>query len=299
MIQLRPATAQDFDAIVALFAAGAELFRDDTTAEELLQWLTSPRLDIERDSRLAYEDGSIVGYVDVDPLGEDPVRWWCDVRIHPDAEVAHVVPPLLDWAERRAGSGLVRVWGPSTFEALRREFEAAGYRRIRGSYRMQIELDESPREPRFPDGVEVRTLRPGEERVAYEVHSETFADSWEHTTEPYEEWEHYAVKTEAFDPSLWFIAWDGDEPAGIALCRVRNGIGFVGILGVRRAWRRRGLGRALLEHAFAAFAQRGFDKVALGVDAESLTGAHRLYEAAGMRVVRQLDFFEKQLPSSA
>lgn len=145
----------------------------------------------------------------------------------------------------------------------------------------------------------MRPLREGEERIAYEVHEETFEDSWEHTREPYEEWRHYLVDTESFDPSLWFLAWDGDEPAGVAICRVREVVGWVQILGVRRRWRRHGLGRALLLHAFDEFRRRGYERAGLGVDAESLTGANRLYESVGMRVARQLDFYEKQLPSRA
>ncbi len=295
-MSLRAATEEDFAAIAALFRAGASLYHDeDAPDEELLQWLTSPKIDLARDVRLLHDDDRLVGYVDVDRTGEDPVRWWCDVRVHPSADVAAVVPRLLEWAEERAEAGIARVWAPSSYDELCDAFATAGYRRIRSSYRMIADLAADAAPPELPPGIEVRTVQPGEERVAYEVHEETFADSWEHEREPYEEWEHYLVKSEAFDPSLWFIAWDGAEAAGVAICRVRGGIGFVPILGVRRPWRRRGLGRALLEHAFAEFARRGFDRVGLGVDAESLTGANRLYESAGMRVTRQLDIFEKPL----
>jgi ribosomal protein S18 acetylase RimI-like enzyme len=73
------------------------------------------------------------------------------------------------------------------------------------------------------------------------------------------------------------------------------GVGWVGILGVRRQWRRRGLGRALLLKALQEFRSRGFREVGLGVDAASLTGATRLYESVGMRVTAQFDIYEKQL----
>ena len=73
------------------------------------------------------------------------------------------------------------------------------------------------------------------------------------------------------------------------------GVGWIGILGVRRPWRRRGLGRALLLHAFHEFRARGFTEAGLGLDAASLTGATRLYESVGMHVSAQFDFYEKQL----
>lgn len=299
-MKLRPATTSDFESIAELFRAGASLYRDeDAPDEELLQWLTSPNVDLERNVRLAFDDhGRLLGYVDVDPVGERPVRWWSDVRLRPDADFEAAVPELLRWVERRADGGVIRVWVPVGHDSQARAYEAEGFRRIRGSYRMEVALADVREQPSLPDGIEVRTLAPGEERIGYEVHQETFADSWEHVSEPYEEWEHYLVESEAFDPSLWFVAWAGDEPAGVALCRDRSGFGFVGILGVRRPWRRLGLGRALLLHAFGEFRRRGYANVRLGVDAESLTGAHKLYESVGMRVIRELSVFEKPVGRS-
>jgi ribosomal protein S18 acetylase RimI-like enzyme len=64
---------------------------------------------------------------------------------------------------------------------------------------------------------------------------------------------------------------------------------------VRRPWRKRGLGLALLRVAFREFHGRGYHKVGLGVDAENMTGALRLYEKAGMHVIRQFDLYEKEI----
>jgi ribosomal protein S18 acetylase RimI-like enzyme len=98
---------------------------------------------------------------------------------------------------------------------------------------------------------------------------------------------------------LYFIAMDGNEIAGINLCRPHIPYdadqGLVGSIGVRRPWRKRGLGLALLRHAFNEFYRRGTRKVGLGVDAQSLTGALRLYENAGMHIEQADDFYEKEL----
>ena len=67
------------------------------------------------------------------------------------------------------------------------------------------------------------------------------------------------------------------------------------MLGVRRAWRRQGLGEALLLHAFAEFRRRDITRGTLGVDASSATGATRLYERAGMSVYRDTIFLERQV----
>ena len=49
----------------------------------------------------------------------------------------------------------------------------------------------------------------------------------------------------------------------------------------------------MLLHSFGVFWRRGLKAVALGVDSESLTGATRLYESVGMRVVQQYDQVRK------
>jgi ribosomal protein S18 acetylase RimI-like enzyme len=117
---------------------------------------------------------------------------------------------------------------------------------------------------------------------------------------PYEEgftrFKHFMMG-ENFDPSLWFLAMDGDEIAGVSLCRPRSfhdaETGYVDNLSVRRPWRKKGVGLALLRHSFGEFYRRGKRKVGLGVDAENLTGALRLYEKAGMHVHQAFDLFEK------
>ena len=70
-------------------------------------------------------------------------------------------------------------------------------------------------------------------------------------------------------------------------------VGWVGSLAVRRPWRRRGLGEALLRDAFLRFAERGKRSAGLGVDAENTTGAVALYERVGMHVVRRSDTWER------
>jgi mycothiol synthase len=82
---------------------------------------------------------------------------------------------------------------------------------------------------------------------------------------------------------------------GAALAYQRTEQGWVRVLGVRQAWRRRGVGLALLQHVFACFYERGMATVGLGVDAASPTGATRLYERAGMHLYEDLDTYERVL----
>jgi GNAT superfamily N-acetyltransferase len=148
-------------------------------------------------------------------------------------------------------------------------------------------------------GIAVRTHATGaDDRAVYEAVQESFADHWGHTREPYERWRKHTVeRREWFNPALWFLATSGDEIAGVALCSdyAEMGQGWVNTVGVRRPWRRTGVALALLHHAFAEFRARGRTSAALGVDAQSLTGATRVYEKAGMHVKHRFALFEKEL----
>jgi len=256
-----------------------------------LVWLerewSEPGFDLEADARLTDE-----AYVAVwNARG----KAWLDLQGDPTAD-------MLAWAETRAlEKGLTRTMGGAWagHESVKALLDQAGYQPIRHSWRMRISLADVAEQPVWPEGITVRTFRPGDERTFYDVNQETFEDHWEHNEpDPYDEWAHWLLQPPMFEPDLWFIAEDDREPAAIEINHGRPelpGVGWVGILGVRRAWRRRGLGRALLLRAFHEFRERGFEEVGLGVDAASITGATRLYESVGMRVTAQFDIYEKQL----
>jgi mycothiol synthase len=188
-----------------------------------------------------------------------------------------------------------------SFAAL---MQSEGYFVARHFYRMMI--DELPTSaPTLPEGI---TLRPFElerdTRAVYDAVTEAFRDHWGGSVAtPYDLWRHYTVEKPDFDPKLWLIAYDGDEIAGVCLCRLVGesmpDAGYIGNLGVRRAWRRRGLGDALLRQAFVMFHELGYKRAALGVDAGSQTNAVALYERAGMYVFQRRTAYRKVLRGDA
>jgi mycothiol synthase len=269
----------------------------EESVDSMRLWLTGPKLNPETDMRVALVEGEFRGYADVD---DDPhPTYWADLRV-PPSEPDEIREALVDWVEARArerAGHLLRCSAVTTDEATKRLLDARGYRLIRHFYRMRLELDDVLEEPEWPEGVSVRTMGPEEAETVYEVHQETFEDHWEHAREPLEEWKH-AFMTEGFDPGLWFLVEGNGEIAGISLCRQHEAEpdwGVVRVLGVRKDWRRKRLGRALLLHSFHEFRRRGLRSAVLGVDAASLTGANRLYESVGMRVAFQMDIYEQQL----
>jgi mycothiol synthase len=299
-VELRAPTLDDLEALTDLINRDAhELYGQPEESEDSMRmWLTGPTLNPQTDIRVAVSNGRFRGYVDVDPEPE-PI-YWADLRV-PPSESEEVRLALLAWVEQRAKERkgeLLRFHTASVDEPVIRLLESRGYRLIRHFYRMRIDFGGELPEPRWPKGVTVRTATPDDTQLAYEAHQESFEDHWEHARMPLEVWEHHLLRQSWFDPTLWFIVEQGDEIAAVAFCReheAEKGLGWVSVLGVRPRWRRQGLGRALLLHSFHEFRERGFHAAALGVDADSLTGANRLYESAGMRVIRRSDVYEQKL----
>jgi ribosomal protein S18 acetylase RimI-like enzyme len=136
------------------------------------------------------------------------------------------------------------------------------------------------------------------------LYQEAWRDHWGYVDEPFEQvlanWKEGVERDGGrFDPTLWFLAVSGLEIVGMSLCQPQiaddTTRGYVQGLGVRPAWRKRGIALALLRHTFAEFRRRGYAAVELDMDSENLTGALRVYERAGMRAVRQSVFYEKEL----
>ncbi|MBK9925560.1 MAG: GNAT family N-acetyltransferase [Anaerolineales bacterium] len=161
---------------------------------------------------------------------------------------------------------------------------------------MHIDLTTPPPVVVFPDGIELRPFVREEHSLAVlAAQNEAFRDHWGSHDMTLEQLELRKFAREDFDPSLWMIAWDGDQVAGFSQNRYRMGIGWIGTLGVRRPWRKKGLGYSLLVHSFGEFYKRGTKTIGLGVDASNPTGATRLYQKAGMHAASEFVTYEKEL----
>jgi mycothiol synthase len=262
--------------------------------DEIRSWFSNPKVWIQ----VAERKGRLVGYLDV---GEaEDRRFNVDARtLQPD--VADVlVAAAEERARTAAGAGAVlRGYVQGDEPVLQEVYERTGWRPIRHSFQMRIDLTDGLPEPEWPVGLSPRNFELGEEQRVYEANMDAFADHWDFHRQPKEDWRRYTVDHHGFDPTLWWLVEDGDEIAGFALNSWHfsgdRRFGWVGSLGVRPPWRRRGLGMALLRHSFLDFRRRGATRVGLGVDAENPTGALRLYERVGMHVVRRTDIYEKTL----
>lgn len=306
---LRQARWDDLEQVAQLILDVCTADGDPTVAvppsELKLEWKT-PGFNLTTDAWVVTNpQGKIVGYEEfINKHAHADLQG--DGYVHPDFGGLGIGTALLRALEERARAEMALaepdlrvsiINGMSISDKTGCELhEHEGYKPIRYSWRMEIDLIAPPPAAQLPPGIELRPFIHGiHDRKVFEAEDESFRDHWGHTPLVYENWAHRKFGRESFDPALWFIAWQGDEIAGFSQCRYRSGMGWVGTLGVRRPWRKHGLGLALLLHSFGEFYKRGMMKIGLGVDAQNPTGATRLYQKAGMYVASEYVLYEKEL----
>ncbi len=310
-LMLRSASWADVNAVAKLAYDVAQMEGDASfvmTAEELINAWRDEGFLVDRDVFVVEtKDGRIVGSEEF--YNEDShCKLKADGCVHPEFSGLGIGTSLLDKMDERAHAEMkfaepdTRVVIQSMINTNNKIGDALlrtmGYSPIRYFWRMEIQLQEAPSAATFPASLELRPFIPDEHAVAvWQANNEAFRDHWGSHERTFEDWSHSLFGNPNFDPTLWMIAWEGDQVAGFSQNRFRMGIGWVGTIGVRRPWRGKGLGLALLKQSFGEFYKRGMKTIGLGVDASNPTGATRLYQRAGMVVASEYLTFEKELRS--
>jgi mycothiol synthase len=312
----RPVTLDDAEAAAAMANAYAIALtgRPSIEAGEIRSDWGQPTMSLATNTLAVFApDGVMAGLAEVWD-SEPHVQHFVFAEVHPAHQGLGIGTGLARWAEARGRQLLaaapedarviVRQFKMSSDEAAGRLLQTQGYMVVRHNLRMAIDFDGPPPQPALPTGLTIRPfVRGQEDRALLLAVREEFRDHWGNVEQPleqdYREWQHFMDTSPTCDPTLFFVAVDGDEIAGTALGQTAWAedpeAGWIYALGVRRPWRRRGVALALLQQCFVAFHERGKRRARLGVDAQSLTGATRLYEKAGMHMERQYDFYEKEL----
>lgn len=313
---VRPAVMEDAEAVVGVFNACSRQVMgiEDFSMDEIRSDWQLPGFDLAADTRVILSPrGDLVAYGDLWGTSQTFVRFTAWVRVHPEYKGRGIGWHLNRWVEARAQKDVARApagarvvlmnWTPAGDVDARELLESLGMAAAAFSWEMAIDFDTEPPEPKWPPGITVRPRESGDEEEFYRARCKSFRDHRGYIEEPFKEgfsrWLHVVEHEDYYDPSLWFRAMDGERTAGFAIGRPRTPedpeMAWVDYVGVLRPYRRRGLGLALLRHMFLEFYRRGIRKAGLSVDADSLTGATRLYEKAGMRMVREHVAYEKEL----
>ena len=181
------------------------------------------------------------------------------------------------------------------FDALVRR---NGFDHDRDILRMWRRLDDGELPvPRWTEGVTVRTYTDADAAAVHALLDEAYAGWDEHyVRRPHDDWLAFMTAHEDFDPELWFLVErNGDLVACALHWRVFQQRGWVKDIVVREQERGKGLGTALLHHAFRVYADHDAARVGLKVDSTNPTGAPKLYERAGFVTDQRYGIWIKQL----
>ncbi|MFI6075338.1 GNAT family N-acetyltransferase [Actinoplanes sp. NPDC051343] len=306
---VRRPTLDDLPAILAMVQASdmAAVGEADFTPDEVREALTDPGTDMSRDSWVVFDEtGTLVGWTyPHNTDGGD--RDFIEVYVWPSRGLP-AQRPLLEMimarvAERGAELGheiyRIRAGAVPIEKDYIELLTEAGFVFNRQHSRMRRSLDGvSPTPPAPPVGVTIRELRHDDEaemRRFHEVIEDAFRDT-DHLAVDYDVWRRQVEAEPTKTWNEWLVALVDDEIAG-ALQSVdgEDNEGFVRRLAVGRGHRRRGIGEALLRHAFAVYAGNGREKAGLGVDMANPTRAVQLYLAVGLTPLYQANIYERSL----
>jgi mycothiol synthase len=310
-LKIRSLNGSDAEAVAAVIYAACEAEGDTiaaVSAKELEHEWQAPDFNLETDSfAVETPEGRIVGFAAViNEQGHQVL--YMDGNVHPEFKGRGIGTTLLRSVEKRARE-LIALAEPDVRCTINTTLnrnapdgialhQNEGYQPIRYHWRMETVLDGPPPQPNWPEGIQPRAFNRREHEIAvWQAQNDVFRDHPGSQDQDLEEWRRYRFDDPEYDPSLWVVAWDGPsgEVAGFSINRYRMGIGWIRTLGVRRSWRKRGLGEALLMQSFGEYYRRGTQTIGLGVNAHNPTGATRLYQKVGMRPASEHVTYEKEL----
>jgi len=308
---------EDADAVYALRAGCIERDQVDLLSaseglpsrDELRAALTQVSAAQKQNQRLVAEvNGQVVGYSLIDSWSEEDGRWVYLL-------LGWVLPA---WRGQGIGTALLH-WGEQTARQLaadehpneRFEFAAnanstqpeatalllhEGYSARYTVLEMGLDFSAIPPITPLPEGIEIRPVLP--EHIPFIADSIGEAYRNEYAAGRFQEtwrFEESVARLSAprQDPTLWQIAWAGQQVVGEVLPLIENGRAIMYEISVRPAWRRRGLARALLTRALWDLRERGVDVIRLNTVAEFRTRARDLYHSVGFRVLKEFPRYRK------
>jgi len=277
---------------------------EGVSLSELRDEINDPRLEPTKNLRLWFgSDNALVAYAEfhgpVDQIAVDSHAaafvWF---KVLPDARATGLEEQIIAWAKELTAAASARFGVQLSLEAVARDvetqraaiLEGMGFLPTRYFLRMVRSLADALPELVLPTGLRIVHAALSDAEYA-ELHNEVWVDHFGYSPWTPEIVTHYRGLTD-HDPNLDLFALTEDgTPAAFCWCsthpleNARNGRndGWIGMLGVRRAFRHQGVGRALLREGMRRLKAQGAEYARLGVDGASPTNATKLYESEGFQ----------------
>ncbi|PSB51622.1 GNAT family N-acetyltransferase [filamentous cyanobacterium Phorm 6] len=285
---------------------------EEVSATELKLILDAPKLDKARDVQL-WEDGNykLIGLALLDmPDSQDEIDACLWFYVHPNVRGESLEKDIIKWGETRLREvgkaqnlpAKLRTYSRQDKADEMRLLEKQGFAVDRYFWTMARSLSEPIPAPEFPADFALTHVS-GEKDIQpwVEMFNQSFIDHWNHhdvTAETVRYW----MQDENYQPELDLIAVSGDSLrdsfasrkfAAFCDCQIKaqknpnssTKEGWIELLGTRRDYRKMGLGKAMLLAGLHSLKAAGANTAKLSVDADSLTGATKLYQSVGFRPI--------------
>lgn len=270
--------------------------------------------DPRKDVFLAEVDGRVIGWsrvwVTKDPSGLTLYNHFVDllpewygkgIRVamlrHNELRLKEIANQQNEQADR-----VLQSTGADTEKDWISVLNSEGYKIFRYGFLMvRPNLENIPNLP-LPEGVEIRPAKPEHYRGIIDAWNEACKDMRGQIPISDEDFKGFQ-ESPIFDPSLWQIAWCGDQVVGTTVNWINKQEneefgrkrGHVELISVRRPWRGKGVAKALIARSLRVHKSRGMSEAALGVDAENPSGALQLYLKMGFKIVKRGGIYRKPL----
>lgn len=307
----RPYQAADAAAVAAVSSMVEEAAGGyAAVTPELVESVVAATIrDLAADTRVTVApDGELVGLalVPTPPPGGYQINLWG--AVHPAWHGRGLGRELLSWQLARAAAIHAATAPEAAWEVhadamvadegSQRLYRRHGLTPARYWFEMEAATARPPALP-VPDGFQLVDYKSTLDKSVHEAHMEAFVDHWGYERREFDRWAETTIGMELFLPEVSLVGYAEDQVAGYVLSyrdaepdRV-----YVGQVGVRRPWRRRGLAAAMLSEVLSRAAAAGMATVTLAVDAANPTGAVGVYERAGFTVHHRAVTYTLELPA--
>ncbi|MBD1806869.1 GNAT family N-acetyltransferase [Microcoleus sp. FACHB-SPT15] len=287
---------------------------EDTSVYDLQRFFEAPNVDKAHDLRLWTDsNGKLLGFGQLlIPELSHEIEGYLYFDVHPTQCRNAIEAEILQWSEQRMREIAKQADLPVKLRTRLRNdkilrqmlLKKQGFTTERRFLTMGCTLAQPLPSFKLPDGFTLRSLR-GERdiRAWVELFNESFIDHWNHQDVTAASVRHW-LKNPHYKPELNLVAVAPNNTFA-AFCvgyinqeenvRSRRNEGWIKLLGTRRGFRKLGLGRAMLLAGMRQLKAIGVERVKLGVDAQSLTHATRLYESLGFQPIHTWLSYVKEI----
>lgn len=313
LLRIRPfAKESDGEAYVRIFNASFADYDDirTMTLEEMRKTQESPSYSADG-LFIAEWNGETAGMVDayVDRLRKEEKGFIQSLGVLPKFRRRGIARKLVEKAVeslKMRGMKVADTWAQSDRTACVHLFESLGFKRIRITSMMMRSLNGIPAGIGENKEARMEELQPEKEddiTLLTELDNKAFKEHFNYRPRTVEEMKYALLEMPWFQQERVFSAFLKNQPVGYVITGIDESLnkekavryGWILDIGVLKPFRRRGIGAMLMLHGMRILRTYGLEEALLYVDDMNPTGAIKLYEKLGFKVLHNNMVYQLRL----